>query len=362
MSLETLSATGPQTESSAANPNYQHQKARLRLNSKIKQKEISAEQIPAQVRREHLQLWRSLQTEYPELAQKYTQARADLEELAAYYNLPLNYNVLLNQTRQVDLGQHYLEVSGDDNYVSVHPQLLTQAPNKVLAVMVHEVLGHGGFERYQVKQGERVSVLSRGLQTDKQTDIARSFDTAQQQEFARTVKGLPREQQTTVSRFYYQMKQQTPLDSETAAAAGYLQTQLGLASHTELYQLMQENLTKPETKVLGRELNEAVTEFLSVLLASKNDYVQRNLLSEMSGYRDTVRSLTILNRHLEENFELVKVALGQGEVNEFEFKLMTAKFEGSPGEIIKYLHDKTGVKLRPPELYALDFSRIYEAG
>ena len=135
--------------------------------------------------------------------------------------------------------------------------------------------------------------------------------------------------------------QKGKIDSSNVKITGL--TQVGLAYNRPIKKELQEK------DKIGKNLNEAFVETVTNIISFENKEEYLKNVRE-SGYSNIVKPVLKLMEYLEQ--------IEKNNAKEFFDLMVKTLKEGKPYLIIRFLKEKTGVELKPPELLAADFSRI----
>ena len=110
-------------------------------------------------------------------------------------------------------------------------------------------------------------------------------------------------------------------------------------------------LKEVDSRRIGRDVDEALTEVITLKFGARNPG-EKKFIRVDAGYSN-------LTNKLLKFMEFISRKSGMGE-NELIEALLKAKINGTPGAFIKWIKDKTGLKINPKDFLELNLEK-YEA-
>ena len=235
-----------------------------------------------------------------------------------------------------------------ENYVTIKDTAV-QDENKIgiFKILFHELVGHCLLSKNEIKSSPRLNNYNSGLSFDKirkdiQYDI--NFESLQNiEEFLKDETGSVKLNKNSRSLLVNYSRSKNSTD--------YFKMGEELVD-TYLNDIEFKEISLPigvETKKIGVELNEGVTEFLAIYM-STSDEEEFNDLIQNSPYYDYLMPFFDLDEKI--------ISLHKDNSRGIYDCLYDARLTGQPYKIIRFLRDKTGITITPKELFALDFSKI----
>ena len=290
-----------------------------------------------------------LSTLTPENRQKYANAYQSFLQKAADNEIAgaQGYDVLVvdHISSPDTVGGFSMSQSGE-NEIMLRKDFIEKASElELTSLLLHEIIGHAITSKNQIKHGPNTRLVTSGLvnlkyTTNKPLNISRNI--------------LKQSLETIVMGGDLTAEQLYIFDS----LEEYFDTSDKMTLISKAFDLIPDSVQGDEftdvkmgleQKIIGNPLNEGVTELMAILMCSDTPE-QIEFLLKKTGYRRLVSKLIDVSQYLH--------SLNEDYEQQWIDCLQDAKMNGQPYKIIRFLQDKTGVFIKPKELFELDFSKI----
>lgn len=255
------------------------------------------------------------------------------------------YNVFFFDGDDNKYGSYVQSFEGE-SYVQLNINKIAEMQDfEIRSLLFHEYFGHALTSKNILKKSDLLKMLHNGLSFTKvsgQADkISFDGDTLKDMMYTYNNGGLAKLEELELQALKGLMKKTN--HENLIEFLDQLTDNLHLITEDSYYQVVTDNVNE-----IGKPLNEGVTEYLAIVLSADNQEELSTLLTD-NPYEKYYDPIFDLVDHIEN--------IGQG-IDDFNRVLFDARLEGSPKIIIDYIYEKTGLKIKPKELFNLDFSRV----